>query len=306
MKKHAYLIIANNKYDQLSFLIGLLDNVRNDFYIMIDRKSDFSEKDKRKIVLLAQESKVKFVDRVSIFWGTYTQVEAELLLFEEAYKSATNYSYYHLFSGVDLPLVPTEKILAFFDDHPGRVFLTNAKNSNDVRARVKYKYRWLKYTQKSGYSKLTSTFYGMLRKVDLAFQKILRVDYCKDLQLGYASNWVSLDDDTVKLLLNNKAWIHDTFQYSVLCDELFIPTLLNKYPEYRKKVYYTRPVIDDPEEFQGNLRYINWWDGSPYTWTDNDIPKLEKGIELGHLFSRKFNLANSPKLKAFIEEITTD
>ena len=38
-KKHAYLIIAHNNWKQLSLLLSVLDDERNDIYIHIDKKS---------------------------------------------------------------------------------------------------------------------------------------------------------------------------------------------------------------------------------------------------------------------------
>ncbi|MGT2833835.1 hypothetical protein ACVRZC_00500 [Streptococcus hyointestinalis] len=35
------------------------------------------------------------------------------------------------------------------------------------------------------------------------------------------------------------------------------------------KVYYKVGTTDNPNDIQGNLGYINWWDGSPYTWTES-------------------------------------
>ena len=36
--KHAFLIIAHNKFNQLQLLLNLLDDERNDIYVHIDKK----------------------------------------------------------------------------------------------------------------------------------------------------------------------------------------------------------------------------------------------------------------------------
>ena len=46
MKKHAYLIMAYNNWDQLSLLISLIDDPRNDIFIHIDKRSGEFPKDK--------------------------------------------------------------------------------------------------------------------------------------------------------------------------------------------------------------------------------------------------------------------
>lgn len=93
------------------------------------------------------------------------------------------------------------------------------------------------------------------------------------------------------------------FKNTKVNDELFIPTILQKH-QLLNTVYSIEPTNDKPTDFQGNLRYINWWDGSPYTWTDSsdDIDQLKRGKALGHKFSRKFDLESNPNLK---EEILT-
>lgn len=39
MQKHAYLIIANRNPGQLQTLLTLLDDSRNDIYLLVDRKA---------------------------------------------------------------------------------------------------------------------------------------------------------------------------------------------------------------------------------------------------------------------------
>lgn len=261
--KHAYLIIANDKFKQLSILLQCLDNVRNDFFILIDKKSCFTAKDKNELLSKVTNSNVYFCKRIPIFWGHYSQILAEMNLFHMAFTHDVKYCYFHLLSGVDMPIVPVREILKFFDEHPNKVFLTMATMNNDVYKRVKFKYRWIKYTQRSVYPKLVELFFKLLSKVSLSIQRIRTVDYFKPVgvDLGYASNWVSLDRETVELLISHAAWIQDTFKDTFLCDELFIPTLLNKYPSFKRKIFCKYPVTDQPNEFQGNLRYINWWGG---------------------------------------------
>ncbi|WP_288639336.1 beta-1,6-N-acetylglucosaminyltransferase [uncultured Lentilactobacillus sp.] len=264
-KKHAYLIIANNKFEQLGFLLQCLDHPRNDFFILVDKKSSFTDENKKMILSKVSLSNVFFCDRIPIFWGHYTQIKAEMKLFQMAFMQDKYYSYFHLLSGVDMPIVPVQNILNFFDQHPNHIFLTMANMNDDVYRRVQYKYRWIKYTQRSGCSKTVSMLYKILNKISLSIQTMRKVDYFKSqgVKLGYASNWVSLDRETVQLLIDNTEWIRKTFKYSYLCDELFIPTLLNKYPKFKRKIFYSQHVHDRPDEFQGNLRYINWWGGRP-------------------------------------------
>ena len=41
---------------------------------------------------------------INVKWGNYSQIKCEMLLFKEAFEYPVNFDYYHLLSGVDLPL----------------------------------------------------------------------------------------------------------------------------------------------------------------------------------------------------------
>ena len=94
-KKHAYLIIAHNNWKQLSLLLSVLDDERNDIYIHIDKKSKNVPIDSlRKSV---KKSKLHIYRKFKIYWGHFSQVECELYLFEKTSKN--KYFRYHLISG---------------------------------------------------------------------------------------------------------------------------------------------------------------------------------------------------------------
>lgn len=115
--RHAYLIVAYKNPKQLEVLVRLLDDSRNDIYIMIDKKSEGFPKNLR-----GTYSKVIYVESIPIYWGNYTQIEAELKLFKAAANG--NYGYFHILSGMDLPLTNQDIIHEFFDSHPDHEFLT--------------------------------------------------------------------------------------------------------------------------------------------------------------------------------------
>lgn len=108
-------------------------------------------------------------------------------------------------------------------------------------------------------------------------------------KISFGSNWVSLDNELVSDLVDNEDLIYHLFHNGFLVDELFIPIFINLFSKYKKRVYNSTKVSDKPDEFQGNLRYINWWDGSPYTWRLKDYGILQQAKKKGHLFSRKFD-----------------
>lgn len=82
MKKHAYLIMAHTNFNQLKRLIMLLDDVRNDIYVHIDKKAQ--DVPLKEIRGLCMKSKLSVTQVFSVVWGTYSIVEAELYLLAQA------------------------------------------------------------------------------------------------------------------------------------------------------------------------------------------------------------------------------
>lgn len=115
MQKHAYMIIAHNEFDLLEILVRLLDDPRNDIYVHIDAK--VKNFDFKSFQALTQYSRLRFTPRrISATWGDFSLVNTELLLLQTAVAGedpAQPYAYYHLISGVDLPIKSNDDIHAF-------------------------------------------------------------------------------------------------------------------------------------------------------------------------------------------------
>lgn len=65
--------------------------------------------------------------RIDARWGDYSLVEVELSLFREAFNNG-EYEYYHLLSGVDLPIKSQNYIHDFCKIHKGTEFIGIAQN----------------------------------------------------------------------------------------------------------------------------------------------------------------------------------
>lgn len=106
--------------EMLEILIRMLDDRRNDIFIMLDAKSDESKfKNVR-----CYYSNLFFCDnRIKVYWGHVSQIENELNLFEFAINQ-DNYQYFHLISGSDLPIKTQDYIHAFFSRNAGLEFIT--------------------------------------------------------------------------------------------------------------------------------------------------------------------------------------
>ncbi len=67
-------------------------------------------------------SNIHVFKKVDVGWGEDSQIECEMFLFNEAYKKGP-FDYYHLLSGVDLPLKSNDYIHDFFDQNKGKEFV---------------------------------------------------------------------------------------------------------------------------------------------------------------------------------------
>ena len=307
--KQAYLIIAHNKIEQLKFLISLLDYEKHDFYILFDQKARITSNQKNELKQVLTKSNMFFTKEIPIYWGDYSLVEAELELFETASKQ-DEYSMYHLLSGVDLPLDTAENIFNFFDSKKEYNFLTMVSDTlyrnNNIYERVAYQTFLPNLSSRSVNNLFFKKLISLYRKIEVGVQRFFKIDLFKKyhLDLKYASNWCSLNQKGVNKILEEKELIKTIFKRTKVSDELFVPTILEKH-KLLETIYSSNPTNDYPTDFQGNLRYINWWDGSPHTWTSSshDIEQLKYGKKHGHLFSRKFDLEKYPEMTELIEKI---
>lgn len=67
MRKHAYLFTVHGNLQVLKVMIALIDDLRNDIFILIDKKStkDFKEAVEK---LKCQYSRIVIVPSIKIYW----------------------------------------------------------------------------------------------------------------------------------------------------------------------------------------------------------------------------------------------
>ena len=117
--RHAWLILTHGNFEILEKLLRFLDSENADFFIHADAKADFDEK---RFSAVTERSRVTFVPRHRISWGHFAMVEAELELLRAAVPGG--YDYYHLLSGVDVPIKSRACIEEYFTREPGRNYVS--------------------------------------------------------------------------------------------------------------------------------------------------------------------------------------
>lgn len=222
IKKHAYCIIAHNEPEVLKTLVTLIDDIRNDIFLMVDKKTDISIFEGIK----PQYSRLFLAPRIDIRWGGQSQIKAELEIFGCAVKNGP-YKIYHLLSGVDLPIKSQDYIHTFIEEHPNTEFVGFAKgdsNKEDLRFKTQYYHFFMPFVKHK--NKKLRMLGNRLSHYSLELQKRLKVKRKYDLELKKGSNWVSITHPFCQYLLAQKKYILRTFKYMSCADEIYKQSLL--------------------------------------------------------------------------------
>ncbi len=264
--KHAYLIIAHTNFEQLQTLLNLLDDARNDIYLHIDKKA------KNVPGFSTKCSGLHLIKPINVVWGGHSQIRCEMKLLETASKG--HYRYYHLISGMDLPLKTQDEIHDFFREHDGKEYMyfdEEACRTGSFHDRVQRYY----FFGNLGFNTRKKIGHGLrlLDKISVKIQKTLHICRKTIFPLYKGGQWFSITDDMVQYVLSRKADIRKQFDYTFLTDEVFLQSVAVSSP-LRERI-----VNDD-------LREIDWDRGMPYTFRKEDVPMLlaSKG-----LWGRKFD-----------------
>lgn len=272
MEKHAFLIICHDNFEILKRILKLLDDERNDIYLHVDKR--FVSFNKDEIEGILEKATLKIIARRKVNWGGYSLIDVELSLLKEA--TQKQHIYYHLLSGVDMPLKTQDEIHCFFHQNKGREFVSvdeSVEAGNNINTRIKYYYLFQDHI-----GRIPGIKSGILERVErcsLAIQKFLKIDRVKKIGMPIykGANWFSITHELALFVISQERKIKKLFKYSLCADELFLQTLVMN-SQYKEK------ITNDC------LRYIDWNRGTPYTFTVEDKEKL---LESKKIFARKFD-----------------
>lgn len=271
--KHAYLIIAHREFALLQCLVKTLDDERNDIFIHFDKKVlDIPQLTVKKAGLFLTK------ERIDVRWGDISVVEAEYALFAEAVNQGS-YHYYHLLSGVDMPLKGQDEIYRFFNVHQGKEFIGFSQyNYVEEVERKAHKYhlfpRDFKFTGGG-----TSLLKKALRFLFIRAQYVMRYKRNKGLVFKKGTQWVSVTHEFVKYLLAKKQEVMKTYHHTFCSDEIYKQTLCWHSP-------FQSHLYNPHDEGTGCMRKIGWANGQLTDWKEKDHDQL---IESDALFARKFS-----------------
>ena len=277
MIRHACLLLVHTNPSQVRTLLSLLDDPRNDIFVHIDRKAGFGP---GAFDGCCKQSGLYFTDRrIAVHWGGVSIMRAELELLHKA-TSTGAYSYYHLLSGMDLPIKSQKHIHDFFAANSGKEFLNLWTLPYHTLWRVQYYTLFPEGTHFFLTNWLNHAFKWILRKLGLKRNA--------DVEFRQGSQWFSITHELACYIVSEKEWVHKVFCRSCICDEIFIPTLVWRSP-FKDRLYCSEETEDHCVNLS-NMRFILWDRGGsirhPWTFRISDYDLL---MSVPHLWARKFD-----------------
>lgn len=274
--RHAYMILAHHQFDLLALLCSLLDHPQHDLFIHVDKHAkDFDE---TLILNAVRHSHVYFIPRTHITWGGTHMIHTELRLLHAALEHGP-YSYYHLLSGVDLPLRPADEIHSFFEAHAGSEFIHfSEEDYNQKKAGHINRYYWFGNL----YSRDKGIFFHVER-ISLVLQAKLKIKRSRKNPPPFkcGSQWFSITEDLARYTVQNEKWIKKFFAYTRIPDENMMQMLIANTEFYDRRYF-----PNEDSDYHSCMRLIDWKRGQPYTFLSTDYDELTTS---DFLFARKFD-----------------
>ena len=287
MERHAYLIMAHDKFEQLKFLLSLLDDNRNDIYLHIDKKAVSVDIDE--LCSPIKQSKIVVIKRNRVSWGSYSTILTEMDLIKTALNSGV-YTYLHLLSGTCLPIKSQDYIHEFFKNNQESIFIDYASKDKNLLQRERLKFYLLgqdfRGCKKNWLYKVQNNLISLQRKVG--------VNRLKDINqetINSGSQWFSITSDFATWVAKQDKFVRHYFKHTICGDEMFMQTLLAMSP------YSNRHVND-------SLRYVIWEGGWHPRWLE--IKDKDALVCTSALFARKFDLEKEPQMKEVILELLSN
>ena len=284
MCKHAFLIIAHNEFCVLQRLVQVLDDCRNDIYVHFDKKVSqlpTLECHNARLFVLSDE------ERVDVIWGTVSQIRTELSLFSCAKKNGP-YKYYHLLSGVHLPLWNLNDLYEFYEkEYPSEIMSlwdSTEEEADFKLRRYHFGCQWMKSKRRT--LRMLGAF---VWRACLFVQKKLGIRCNKKQTFIKASNWLSLSENAVSYLLERRLQLEKMYRYAFCPDEYFVPTVLSEHPE----LFRIRHV--------SNLLYVCFYKASPLEITMEDY---EQKRMFSFMYARKFTEKHMDVVDCIVNDIS--
>ena len=203
---------------------------------------------------------------------------------------AQPYAYYHLISGVDLPIKSNDDIHAFFEKNAGKEFVHFSENEPNSAFAARIRYYHL-------FRKKRNFFTKILAQIAFRLQVLFRVDRLKGqgLIVQKGTNWFSITGDFAKYIVSQAGRVEHLFAYCYCGDEVFVQTMLVNSPFV---AYLYMPNCNNDQ--MACARLIDWERGNPYVFRMADYDEI---MQSPAMFARKFSMQTDPKIVKAIQAV---
>lgn len=284
-----YLIQAHDNPAHLQRLIRSLDHAEVRFFIHIDKKQDLGQ-----FQHLAAANVELIAQRVAVYWGDFSQIEATLSLVDAALRASPAVDRMVLLSGADYPVRSTAAIQAFFEADPEREYMNLVEMPNAAAG---------KQLSRIDHYHLRNNWPRWMRPVRAVLMRSRMFPRARDYRsrLGeltpYAgSQWWALSRQACQSIVDfcrARPDVVDFFKNTACPDDGFFQTILGNTP-LRSRI-------------ASNLTYTVWGPGraSPDNLSSAHLPAMMESVRNGvhdvygarqFLFARKFSDAQSAVL----------
>lgn len=204
-------------------------------------------------------------------------------------RSAGDHDFYHLLSGVDLPLKPIKEINEFYACNKEKIFLSYTTKEcciKHYKMRLKYKHY---FRERCGRDK---NIYTIFNKIGVLIQKpFVRRGPINVDDFYFGSAWFDLPQDVLDKVIKKEPEIQKLYRYGSCCDEAFLQSMIWNDKMLRSRLYV--PELNNGQ--RGNMRWIDMDRGinaGAYVIRPEDVDGI---LESGMMFARKFDYDKYPE-----------
>lgn len=272
-RKIAFCILCHKFTPVLESFIKWMSE-ENDFYIHVDAKTDITPFEP-----LSKLDNVFFVpDRILVYWGTFSLVEATLKLFDMT--NGKTYSHICLVSGDTLPLRSNREIKDYFSSQPETEFTIYQPVKPQHYDRIKYIYPDEDPKGKISELKL------LWRRIQTRFKLYRKNRLASQIPpLAFGAEWIAFTPafrDYLFDYLKDHPSYSSAFKRSRFCDEIFFHTIMHN-------------SSFEPRNDVRHIMYDDWETGpqAPRILDETDFGRLQELVNRDddthhYLFARKF------------------
>lgn len=296
--KTAYLILAHQQPRQVARLIGALRSEEACFFLHVDRKANLAAF-KEVIPPSRWVCYVPEPERVKVYWGGFSPVQATLRLLHCAYHDAQRFDRYCLLSGADFPVKHNDQIREAFATQKEFISIEQALYAPAAVYRAHYINRYHFYDHDL-LNPRTSPFPALPRLAARLSHRVPRPQY-KRIPLYQGSQWWALTGRMVGYIISFLKKYPDYLsfhRYTLVPDEVFFHSIVKSSP-WAANIQHdfeqgTLPGGTCPER---GCHFVDWHSGDtpPKVLDASDLDRL---LDSKALFARKFvEPASTPLLE---------